>query len=153
MQIISKPNFILTQHLKKSLFSLLLFFIVTGFTSVYAQNVQLEGQILDSINQPVANTNLIATPYAEGEITFAIADDKGKYDLKLNKDLAYKIEITSLRFSSVTDSLKISENTVKNYVLKESNEQLEQVVVKAKMAMVVNEDTITYRTDKFKTGD
>jgi len=96
MQIISKPNFILTQHLKKSLFSLLLFFIVTGFTSVYAQNVQLEGQILDSINQPVANTNLIATPYAEGEITFAIADDKGKYDLKLNKDLAYKIEITSL---------------------------------------------------------
>ncbi len=153
MQIISKPNFILTQHLKKSLFSLLLFFIVTGFTSVYAQNVQLEGQILDSINQPVANTNLIATPYAEGEITFAIADDKGKYDLKLNKDLAYKIEITSLGFSSVTDSLKISENTVKNYVLKESNEQLEQVVVKAKMAMVVNEDTITYRTDKFKTGD
>src|SRR5699024_11185739 len=68
------------------------------------------------------------------------------------KELTYKIEITALGFSSFTDSLKISENTVKNYVLKESHETLEQVEIKAKMAMVVK-DTITYRTDKFKTGD
>lgn len=139
----------------KSIFlNLFLFLIVTGFSNVYAQKAQLEGQVLDSLQQPIPNTNLIATPVSgDHNITFAIADQKGKYELKLEKEVFYKIEINSLGFASFTDSLAITENTHKNYILKESNEQLEQVVVKAKMAMVVDEDTITYRTDKFRAGD
>src|SRR5690625_5236155 len=109
---------------------------------------------MDSLNQPIPHTNLIASPYQAGEnVSFAIADFDGKYKLNLQTDVDYKIEITSMGFSSKTDSLSITKNTIKNYILKESTTALEQVVIKAKMAMVVREDTITYRTDKFITGD
>lgn len=131
-----------------------LFIALLSLSNLHAQNVQLNGKILDSLDQGIANTNLIASPLADGEnITFAIANQKGEYQLKLKKDISYKIEITSLGFAAFTDTLKISEDTHKNFYLKESFESLEQVVVKAKMAMVINEDTITYRTDKFRTGD
>src|SRR5690625_1251122 len=56
-------------------------------------------------------------------------------------------------FSYKIDNLSITKNTIKNYILKESTTALEQEVIKAKMAMVVRDDTITYRTDKFITGD
>lgn len=132
----------------------LLAILAVGLSSAYAQNAQLQGKILDSLQQPIANTNLIATPLSEdSRITFAIADFDGKYMLKLQQEVPYKIEITSLGYASLTDTLKIDKDTSKNFYLKESHEALEQVVVKAKMAMVVNEDTITYRTDKFRTGD
>src|SRR5690625_7888192 len=109
---------------------------------------------MDSLKQPIPHTNLIASSYQAGEsISFAIADFDGKYKLNLQADVEYKIEITSMGYSSKIDSLRISKNTTKNYILKESTTALEQVVIKAKMAMVVREDTITYRTDKFITGD
>src|SRR5699024_8584689 len=108
----------------------------------------------DSIGQPITNTNIIATPtHKDQGIVFSISDRKGYYQLKLQKGILYQIEITSLGFSAYKDSLQIDHNTTKNYTLLESTTNLETVVVKAKMAMIVKEDTITYRTDQFKTGD
>lgn len=134
--------------------SLLLLITLTCFPSVFAQKAVLEGKVLDSLNQPIPHTNLIASPYQTGEnVSFAIADFDGKYKLNLQTDVDYKIEITSMGFSSKIDSLSISKDTAKNYILNKSTTSLEQVVIKAKMAMLVREDTITYRTDKFVTGD
>ncbi|HLS31542.1 MAG TPA: carboxypeptidase-like regulatory domain-containing protein [Flavobacteriaceae bacterium] len=147
----NKPSF-----LKSPFFNplLLILFLLSGFSSIHAQNAQLQGQVLDSVSAGIPNTNLIATPVSDEEnITFAIADRDGAYKLTLTADVSYKIEITSLGFSSLTDTLRIAEDTNKDFHLKESTESLEEVVVKAKMAMIVKEDTITYRTDKFKTGD
>lgn len=132
----------------------LIIFFYIGLVHGFAQKVQLTGKVLDSLNNPLANTNLIATPLSKNsKITFAIADKDGNYQLKLDQQVHYKIEITSLGYASLTDILEISENTHRNYVLRESSEELEQVVVKAKMAMIVKEDTIIYRTDQFKTVD
>lgn len=133
-------------------FGMIVIYWLTGIS--YGQKVILEGRILDSIDQGLANTNLIASPIEEaGGITFAIADSDGSYQLKLNKEIPYKIEITSLGYSSLTDTLQLAKDTVKDYVLNQNHEQLEQVLVEAKMAMIVKEDTITYRTDSFRTGD
>ncbi|HLW15244.1 MAG TPA: hypothetical protein VKX30_07080 [Flavobacteriaceae bacterium] len=117
--------------------------------------MRLEGVLQDSIGEPVMGVNLIATPLLEGEqsMTFAISDEKGKYQLNLDKETPYKMAITSIGFASITDSLRLSTNTIKDYILKRSVDELETVIIKAKMAMIVKEDTITYRTDKFKTGN
>src|SRR5690625_6508129 len=70
---------------------------------------------MDSLNQPIPHTNLIASPYQAGEsVSFAIADFDGKYKLNLQADVDYKIEITSMGYSSKIDSLRISKNTTKN---------------------------------------
>lgn len=121
---------------------------------MFSQRIQLEGKIIDSLNQPIPHTNIIATPYQDGKsMYFAIADFDGNYKVSIEANEAYKLEVTSMGFSSILDSINISKNTHKNYILKKSTTSLEQVVLKAKMAMVVREDTITYRTDKFVTGE
>ncbi len=115
----------------------------------------LSGVVQDSTGIELPYTNLIATPLEapDKQITFSIADEKGRYKLNLAKAVFYKIEVTHMGFSKLTDTLQITENTTKNYSLKESTESLEEVLIKSQMAVIVKEDTITYRTDQFKTGE
>lgn len=56
-------------------------------------------------------------------------------------------------FSKVTDTVKFTTNSQKDYFLQKSTESLEEVIIKQEMAVIVKEDTITYRTDQFKTGE
>ena len=110
--------------------------------------------MLDSTQNPVPYTNLIATPLTESqEITFAITDVQGRYKLNLAEAVSYQLEITHMGFSKVTDTVKFTANSQKNYYLQESTESLEEVIIKQEMAVIVKEDTITYRTDQFKTGE
>lgn len=139
--------------LKKShFFSILL--SLTGFFILNGQQVQLHGQVIDSISSPLPYTNLIATPL-EGnlKISFAITDENGNYKLPLQVSTPYKIEVSHLGFSKITDTLQITQDTKKNYTLLESSELLDQVIVSQKMAVVAKEDTIVYRTNQFKTGE
>lgn len=123
-----------------------------GWHTLYGQN--LKGTIQNHNGQGIANTNLIATPQTEDEDTkFAISDEQGHYKLSLKAEISYIIDITALGYSPEQDSLSLSKNMEKDYLLEESTESLEEVKLEAKMAIVVNEDTTTYDTDQFKTGD
>ncbi len=134
--------------------SLLILFFIASSSVLYAQKVNLEGRLQDSTGQAVVYANVIATPKTEeGEITFSISNEKGQYQLQLTQGVWYTIEITSLGFSPLIDSIRITDHTVKNYLLHRSATALEAAVVKAKMAMIVKEDTITYRVDQFRHGD
>lgn len=133
--------------------SLLVFILAAGFSTAFAQTASLEGTLRDSLGKPVSNTNVIATPGQKGlETTFSISNAEGYYKLALKKDVSYKIEITALGFAPVVDSLSLREDKTKDYRLTASKTALEEVVVEAKMAMVVKEDTVIYRTDQFKDG-
>lgn len=133
---------------------ILFIFPLTGISSLNAQNLELKGIVQDSLQQPLPHTNIIATPLAEeGNITFAISDPQGRYRLQLLQDVPYGLEITYLGFSKGIDTVTISENTTKNYTLYESTESLEEVIIEQQMAVVVKEDTITYRVEQFKTGE
>lgn len=122
-------------------------------SSLWAQKLTLHGVVHDSLGQPVPFTNLIATSQVDTyETTFAIANDKGEYKLSLVEGIGYEISITSLGFSALKDSVVLYENTLKNYQLHQSYAALEKVIIEAKMAMIVREDTITYRVEHFKTG-
>src|SRR5699024_7394805 len=105
--------------------------------------------------EPLFGVNLIATPLGEGEekMTFAITDDRGAYRLTLAKDINYKLAISSVGFSTIQDTVQLSHSTTKDYILEEDVEELEAVIIKAEMAMLVQGDSITYRTDQFRTGE
>lgn len=136
----------------RNFFAFVLFF-QTLFFSLSAQHVELTGKIEDSLQNPLAYVNMIATPLSQEGITFAISDNQGNYQLKLQQNITYILAITHLGFSKVVDTVELSKNTVRNFTLRESTETLEEVLVKAEMAMIVKEDTITYRVDKFRTGN
>ncbi|NBC57994.1 MAG: hypothetical protein GVY05_06900, partial [Bacteroidetes bacterium] len=118
-------------------------------------NYILTGSIKDSLQNPIPNTNIIATPLTQDDvnITFAISSLEGKYKLKLENNLSYQIAITHLGYKKITDTISLKADQVKNYTLYESTETLEEILIKSEMAVIVKEDTITYRTDQFKTGE
>lgn len=60
-------------------FYTLMLFLVIQITS--AQSFQLEGFISDSLDNPLANTNVIATPLQQtnAQIKFSISSSKGEY--------------------------------------------------------------------------
>jgi len=121
----------------------------------FSQTHQLTGKTQDSLQNPVPNTNIIATPLTQEDfkITFAISSLEGEYKLKLENNILYQIAITHLGYKKITDTITLTSDKVKNYTLQESTETLEEVLIKAEMAVIVKEDTITYRTDQFKTRD
>ena len=128
-----------------------LFLIFCITFSIQAQTHQLSGKTQDSLNNPIPNTNMIATPLVEDAgITFAISSLKGEYKLNLKENIAYQIAVTHLGYKKITDTINLSQDQVKNYTLYESTETLEEILIKSEMAVIVKEDTITYRTDQFK---
>lgn len=79
--------------IKKCLITIgILFF---GISNLLAQNVVLSGVVSDSTNTPLVNANILAFPKNTDESTqFAITNDKGEYVLRLEKEVAYSIEVS-----------------------------------------------------------
>lgn len=122
--------------------------------SSMAQFKTLEGKVLDSVGAPLEYANVLAIPDTEDQnIAFSISDDKGNYKLSLQEKVTYNIEISYLGFQKLTDSTSLTEDTIKDFILTPSNESLETVLLKQRLAVQVREDTITYRTDVFVTGE
>lgn len=129
----------------------LLFFIIP---SLLSQNIQMEGLIKDSIGNPILGANIIAKPLQENQsIAFAISNHNGQYKLQLAKDISYSLSITSIGYATITDTLQLTQSIDKDFIMQVSKEQLDEVVVRAKMAMLIKKDTITYRPDTFISGN
>lgn len=134
-----------------SIFKIL--FFLAGFSVLHSQNVQLRGNVMDTVKNLIPNAKLIATPLVDNlNITFALTDFQGQYRLNLRKSIPYSIEISHLGFSKLSDTVNINQDMKKTYTLYESSELLEQVVINQKTAVLVKEDTITFRTNQFRTG-
>lgn len=118
----------------------------------YAQTVTLKGSVKDSLQNPLAYTNIIAKPTDTSKnLKFTITDDDGYYKLELIKGDSYTISFSYLGYKTVNFDFVANEDSQKNLILKEASNQLEEVVIE--LPVTVTEDTITYNTDKFVTGD
>lgn len=130
---------------------ILLFFITSN---LFAQDLYLKGVIKDSIGNPILGSNMIAKPLQKDQrIAFAISDYNGQYKLQLSKQVSYSLSITSIGFTTIIDTIQLTQSINKDFIMQASTEQLEEVVVRAKMAMIVKKDTITYRPDTFISGN
>lgn len=142
----------LFSQIRPKLYLAILLFFITP--SLSAQNIQLEGDIKDSIHKPILGANMIAKPLQEGQsIAFAISNHNGRYKLQLAKDVPYTLSITSIGYTTITDTIQLAKSLDKDFIMLASKEQLDEVVVRAKMAMIVKKDTITYRPDTFISGN
>ena len=77
---------------KKFFFGFILLFLVQ---ITWSQSIQLDGFITDSLQNPLDNTNVIATPLLETnpQIKFSISSSKGEYRLRLESNQPYLIEV------------------------------------------------------------
>ena len=78
---------------------LFLFTLLFSISVSTAQSIQLDGFITDSLQNPLVNTNVIATALQESnaQIKFSISSSKGEYRLKLESNLPYLIKVRYLR--------------------------------------------------------
>jgi hypothetical protein len=114
----------------------------------------LSGTVSDSLSKPLSGANLIAIPRSdELSMEFSITDEQGRYRLNLENDSTYVLELSYLGYQKITDTIRLQEDTFRNFKMQASNESLDEILIKQKMAVLVREDTITYRTSVFKTGE
>ncbi len=130
---------------------ILLFISINSF----AQEFTIKGKVTDSLKQPVVFANLMAEAQnVQLAPVFAMTDDNGNYQLHLLKKYAYKVKVLSMGYKPMVFQVdSLSNDIVKNIVLYEQQNQLEEVVITADMPVKIQGDSIVYKTDKFKTGE
>ncbi len=121
---------------------------------IFAQEIVVQGRVTDSLYQALPYANIMAEAGQQRAPVFTMTDENGKYKLHLLKKYTYQVSVLYMGYQPVgfqVDSL--SEGFVKNIILKPAKNQLNEVVIKADIPVKVSQDTITYKTDRFKTGE
>ena len=132
---------------KNPLTYILLLFSITTFS----QKVTLYGVIKDSLQNPLSYANVIAKPKdVSKNLQFAITDNEGYYKLVLAKGDTITISISYLGYKPINYEFVALKSTKKDFVLQQSSEQLDEVVIE--MPVTVRGDTTTYNTQKFIDG-
>ena len=133
------------------IFSFLLLFF-SNF--IFAQNIKLEGLVLDNTKSGLEMANVMAVNQANKAMdAYAITNDKGKFALNLKPNTTYIIKVSYLGMQNkeITIVTK-TENVSQNITLENSSNQLDEVEIVREMPVSIKGDTIVYNADSFKTG-
>jgi hypothetical protein len=130
----------------------LLFFTVFSFS----QTRTITGVVSDHINKPLESANVIAKPLQEkASLKFAIADNKGRYRLELDKEVKYEITVSYIGF--VEEVFVVESNSVittHDFKLKPTGEQLKEIVIKHEFKpIVIKKDTLIFDVRSFANGN
>ncbi|MFN3907609.1 MAG: carboxypeptidase-like regulatory domain-containing protein [Flavobacterium sp.] len=138
-------------HRTKWVYLLLIFLY---YHAVSSQS--LTGVVQDTLGKPLPNANVIAKPATEGaSLKFAIADFKGRYKLELEKNTNYQIRVSYIGHQEHVLNYQANSNLSNyNFVLKQTGEQLKEVIITHKYEpIVVKKDTVTFKVDAFASGN
>ncbi|MFI2742141.1 outer membrane beta-barrel protein [Zhouia sp. PK063] len=135
--------------------SLLFFIAMLCYSFLHAQTATVSGVVKDSTGTVLSYTNILAQPVADSlQMTFAITNDKGAYQLKLHRHATYIIKVSYLGYQAQTDTITPNEaSMVKNYMMLPEADQLNEVTVNYKIPLVVKEDTLVYTVSAFTKGN
>ncbi len=127
-------------------------FLLFSFASK-GQNIRFEGLIVDSKAAGLEMANVMAVNQVTNAMdSYAITNDKGKFQLSLKANSSYKIKVSFIGFQPKEIELKTaSENIIQNIVMQEGVD-LEQVEIVHEMPVSIKGDTIIYNSDSFTNG-
>jgi hypothetical protein len=135
--------------------SKVLFFIL--FTTLtFSQSRTIIGVVADDTNKPLESANVIAKPLQEkASLKFAIADNKGRYRLELEKEVKYEITVSYIGFVEEVFILEADATIVTHdFKLKPTGEQLKEIVIKHEFKpIVIKKDTMTFDVKSFANGN
>ncbi|GEP51663.1 TonB-dependent receptor [Flavobacterium noncentrifugens] len=131
------------------LFALL---FITAFS--FSQNVKLDGLILDNSDKPLEMANVMAIHSGTNAMdSYAITNDKGKYQLTLKPNATYTVKVSYLGMQSKDVTITTStQNASQNIKLEAGGIELQGVEVVREMPVSIKGDTIVYNADSFKSG-
>ncbi|MBT8245455.1 carboxypeptidase-like regulatory domain-containing protein, partial [Winogradskyella sp.] len=129
--------------------------IATLFTFTFAQEITVFGKISDSLNNPLQYASILAIPQTDDlDVTFAITEADGSYMLGLAKKQSYELTVSFLGYTSQKLTLATTDkDVIKDFVLQENSEALDEITINYTPPISVKKDTITYDVSKFVTGE
>ena len=111
---------------------LLILLILTISSVSYSQKITLSGTVKDSLQNQLPYANVIAKPKdVTKNLQFAITDNEGYYKLILAKGDTITISISYLGYKPLDYEFIASKSTKKDFILQQSSEQLDEVVVES----------------------
>ncbi len=124
--------------------------------SIFSQEIKLSGIVKDSLGNTLESANIIALDNVTNKLkSYAITNSKGEYQVLLNQEKDYTVKVSFIGFKPISFELNqtVGEGgLIKNFTLYEDNSQLDEVLLTYEMPITVNNDTIVYNSDSFKTG-
>ncbi len=119
-----------------------------------AQSIRLDGFIKDTAGQPLEMANVMAVNQnTKAMDSYAITNDKGKFNLSLNMNTPYSINISYLGMKSkILEIVTAQENIIKTVEMEAGGIELEGVEIVREMPVSIKGDTIVYNADSFKSG-
>ena len=133
---------------------ILLFLFFTTFS--YSQSRTITGVVSDDTNKPLESANVIAKPLQEkASLKFAIADNKGRYRLELEKEVKYEITVSYISF--IEEVFILEANAIvstHDFKLKATGEQLDEIVIKHDFKpIIIKKDTLIFDVKSFAKGN
>lgn len=130
----------------------LLFFTIVSFS----QSRTITGVVSEDTNKPLESANVIAKPLQEkASLKFAIADNKGRYRLELEKEVKYEITVSYIGFVEEVFILEADATiTTHDFKLIPTGEELKEIVIKHEFKpIVIKKDTMTFDVKSFANGN
>jgi len=142
-----------TSFLSKDILIILLF--LAGFSSSHTQQLLISGKVTDTLQNPLPYANILAIPKADDQdVKFAVTEKDGNYKLSLIKNQIYEVTASYLGYKPQNLTITTSDqDLIKNFILKENPDLLDEVNIKYTPPITVKKDTITYDVTKFVTGE
>ncbi len=140
----------------KHIYTLLLI-VLGACTSMQAQNISLQGQIIDSLDQSIIGASVMLTSKADSVLTgFSITDGNGGYLIGGVATGEYFLQITYMGYRTHVEYVNIDaskgDRAMEKIVLQEGNTMLEEVVVmEDRIPILIKKDTIEYNASSFET--
>jgi hypothetical protein len=129
-----------------------LFFTIASFSQTHS----FTGIVSDDVNKPLESANVIAKPLQEkASLKFAIADNKGRYRLELDKDVKYEITVSYISFVEEVFILEPNSNiATHDFKLKGTGVELKEIVIKHEFQPIaIKKDTMTFDVKSFANGN
>ena len=121
----------------------------------YTQQITYSGKVSDTLQNPLQYANILAIPESKDlEITFAVTDANGNYMLRLAANQTYELTVSYLGYKTqVLQLTTTDQDMVKDFVLEDNPDQLDEITINYTPPITIKKDTITYDVSKFTTGE
>ncbi len=131
------------------------FFLFLISAAAFPQSKPLIGQVLDSLNRPIAYANVVAINQSTQKIGgFGITNEEGRFKVTLAEGSQFLIRVSFVGYQQFERLITEWDSDVQmQIVLKQSDTQLGLVEVVSEMPVTMKGDTLTYKTDAFTTGN
>lgn len=147
----------ITYSIKTILLLVLICLTFLSGKSLYAQDILIQGRVIDTISSPIPRVNVLIHPTnSKSIIAYTTTNNQGVYEIKMKERKEFDVSFTGLSYKakrihiSAKDDLEIFD---KDIVMNYKEELLEEVIIQTESNIRVKKDTIIIKASAFRDGN